>query len=222
MFEYFKMGYGIVTENDPNTENCNLFLAQWHILKNAKGTLTDADRDWFMANMTSKKNKHGLYNRRNVETEPIRSVSQDEILGFLISSTILKTPNAPKIWNHLKSHFGTYNNTRRLRDYIPFNPANFYSWGQICGSLFSYFFLPMYLINLLIAINKEPSNTSSKIMYWMEFEIMPKTKTNVYLYNIYDKKMKKQYGNDYVSVLLHLYHNKEKPEFPIFKELNVR
>lgn len=220
MFEYFKMGWGIVTENDPNTENCNLFLAQWHILKHAKGELTEADRDWFMANMTSKKNADGLYNRRSVETEPVRSVSQDEILGFLISSTLLRTPNAEKIWKHLITHFGTYNNTKRLRDSIPFNPANFYAWGQIVGSKLSCLFLPFYIANLLIAINKDPSNTSSKIMYWMELEVMPKTWINILLHSIYEKEMIKQYGGDYVSFLLHFYHGREdKVNFPIFKEL---
>lgn len=218
-FQYMRPGFGLVTENDPNTENANLFLAQWHILKNNKGKLTDADRDWFIANMETKINSKGLYNRRSIETIPVRSVSQDEILGFLISSTLLQTPNAEKIWKHLITHFGTYNNTGRLKDSIPFNPANFYAWGQIVGSKLSYLFLPFYIANLLIAINKDPSNTSSKIMYWMEMTVMPKTLINIFLFNIFKKQMIKQYGGDYVSVMLHIYHNAEKPEFPIFKEL---
>ena len=220
-FEYFKMGYGLVTENDPTTENANLFLAQWHILKEAKGELTDEDRDFFMQNMVLKINpENGLYNRRSIEELPLRSVSQDEILGFLISSTLLRTPNAEKIWKHLITHFGTYNNTGRLKDSIPFNPANFYAWGQIVGSKLSCLFLPFYIANLLIAINKDPSNTSSKIMYWMEFEAMPKTFINNLLYSVYENKMIKQYGADYVSFLLHFYHGREdKVNFPIFKEL---
>lgn len=219
MFNYFVDGYGLVTERDKTSENCNLFLAQWHILRNNKGLLTDADRDWFMQNMILKKNAKGLYNRRSVEQEPVRSVSQDEILGFLISSKLLNTPNAEKIWKHLRGHFGTYNNTGRLTDCIPYNPANFYAWGQIVGSVLSNMFLPFYIANLLIAIHKDPSNTSSKIMYWMEMEVMPKTWINKTLFKIYNKQMIKQYGDDYLRRLLSLYHNAESLDFPIFQEL---
>jgi hypothetical protein len=213
-----RLGFGLVTENDPNTENCSLFLAQWHILKENNTGLTEEDRDWFIENMKLKKNKDGLYNRRSVETVPVRSVSQDEILGWMVSSTLLSTPNADKVWDHLKWHCLSYNNTGRWLDYLPFNFGNLYSWSMMVGSKIGYLALPIYIINLLIAIHKEPANTSSKIMYWMELEVMPKTYINLLLHAIYEKEMIKQYGGDYVSVLLHKYHNAEKPEFPIFKE----
>lgn len=217
MFEYFRKGFGLVTEHDPITENCNLFLAQWHILKGS--TLTEADRTWFMESMIMKKNAKGLYNRRSEETEPVRSVSQDEILGFLISSNLLVTPNADKIWSHLITHFGTYNNTGKFSDYIPYNPANFYSWGQIMGSKLSYLFLPFYIANLLISSHDSVEATSSNIMYWMEFHVMSKNWINKILFNIYEKQMKKQYGENYVSAMLHIYHSAESADFPIFKEL---
>lgn len=217
MFEYFRKGFGLVTEHDPITENCNLFLAQWHILKG--NTLTEVDREWFMESMIMKKNSKGLYNRRSEETEPVRSMSQDEILGFLISSKLLNTPNGEKIWNHLKSHLGTYNNSGRLSEYVPYNPANFYSWGQIVGSKLSYLFLPLYICNLIIAMNKDASETSSKIMDAMEFMVMPKTWINKILFKMFEKQMIKQYGPNYFSIMLHIYHNAESAEFPIFKEL---
>lgn len=220
MFEYFKMGWGIVTENDPNTENCNLFLAQYHTLKHNKLGLSKEDRDFFIKNMSLKINQLGLYNRRSIEGEPVRSVSQDEILGWMISSDLLVTNHGVEVWDHLIRHWGSYNNTGRVLDYLPFNPGNGYSWGQIVGSKLSYLFLPIYIINLLIAVSKEPSNTSSKIMLWMELEVMPKTWINIFLYNIYKNKMIKQYGPEYIRILLHRYHNKESlTEFPIFKEL---
>lgn len=210
------MGFGLVTEHDPITENCNLFLAQWHILKDS---LSEDDRNWFIQNMSLKKNSKGLYNRRSIETKPVRSMSQDEILGFLISSKILSTDHGKEIWKHLVWHLGTYNNSGRLSEYVPYNPANFYSWGQIIGSKLSFAFLPFYVMNLLIAMNKDASETSSKIMDWMEFQVMPKTWINKILYKIFEKKMKKQYGEAYISVMLHIYHNAESENFPIFKEL---
>lgn len=218
-FEYFRLGFGLVTEHDSSTENCNLFLAQHHLLKDANGNLSNEDVKWFEENMKLKINEKGLYNRRSEETTPVRSVSHDEILGWMISSLLLGTNHKDVIWKHLIRHFGAYNNTGRFSDSLPFNPGNFYTWGQICGSWFSLLFLPIFAVNLLLAINKEPKNTSSKIMYWMSFDAMPKTIINMMLFNIYDDKMKKQYGNEYVSYLLHFYHNAEKPEFPIFREL---
>lgn len=218
-FTYFRMGFGLVTENDVSTENANLFLAQYHILKNNRVGLTDADRDWFTQNMTSKKNSDGLYNRRSIEGIPLRSVSHDEILGWMISSHLLGTLHGEEIWNHLKWHLGSYNNTGALVDYLPFNPGNYYSWGQICGSWLSYLFLPIFIVNMLIAINKPVEDTSGKIMYWMSFDVMQKGWINSILHSIYENKMIKQYGADYISVLLHYYHNAEKPEFPIFQEL---
>jgi hypothetical protein len=219
MFEYFKMGFGLVTKRDPTTENCNLFLAQYHILKHLKSGLTDEDRDFFIANMETKINARGLYNRRNIESAPTRSMSQDEILGFLISSKLLNTPNGEKIWNHLKTHFGTYNNTGRLSEYVPYNPANYYSWGQIMNSKLSYLFLPLYVCNLMIAMHKDANETSSKIMDAMEFMVMPKTWINKILFKMFEKQMIKQYGPNYFSIMLHIYHNAESVDFPIFKEL---
>lgn len=218
MFEYFKMGWGIVTENDPNTENCNLFLAQYHILKNKKSGLSKEDRNFFIKNMELKKNELGLYNRRSVEQQPVRSVSQDEILGFLISSELLATNHGAEIWDYVIKHCGSYNNTGRWLDYLPFNPGNGYSWGQLIGSKLSYLFLPIYTINMLIAISKESANTSSKIMLWMELETMPKTWINRMLHSIYEIRMIGQYGTDYDTAMLKAYHNKESKDFPIFKE----
>lgn len=217
--EYFKMGYGLTTQADPITENCNLFLATYHILKHLKSGLSKEDRDFFIQNMELKVNQFGLYNRRSIEGNPVRSVSQDEILGWMISSDLLVTSHGADIWSHLIRHLGSYNNTGRWLDYLTFNPGNFYSWGQIVGSPLSYIFLPIYVINLLIAISKEPANTSSKIMLWMELETMPKTKINSILSSVFEHRMIAQYGADFVSVLLHKYHNRESEEFPIFKEL---
>lgn len=220
MFEYLKMGWGLVTENDPNTENCNLFLAQYHLLKNVKEGLVQEDRTFFLQNMLLKNNKLGLYNRRSVETTPPRSVSHDEILGWMVSSSLFDTNHKNEIWDHLVWHLGSYNNTGNLMDYLPFNPGNFYVWGQLCGSWLSYLFLPIFVVNMLIAINKAPNDTSGKIMYWMSFDAMKKTWINGILQSIFENKMIKQYGSEYVSALLHAYHNAEnKQDFPIFKEL---
>ena len=126
---YFKEGFGLVTENDPVTENCNLFYAEYLLLKRNHESLSEEDKVFFTKNMEMKINDRGLYNRRSIETTPIRSVSHDEITGWLVASRVLCTDHGKDIWRHLISHFGTYNNTGRLSEALPFNPANFYAWG---------------------------------------------------------------------------------------------
>lgn len=215
--EYFKSGYGLVTENDPTTENCNLFYSEYLTLKKQH---TEQDVAFFSENMKLKINDRGLYNRRSGETLPVRSVSKDEILGFLTASKILNTEHRFIIWKHLITHFGSYNNTGRLSDYLPFNPGNFYSWGQLVNSKLSYLFLPMFIVNLVITCNKKPQDTSSKIMDWLEFENMPASFINNLLKKYFEKKMRAQYGEKYLEGLLNIYFSMEsKTEFPIFQEL---
>jgi hypothetical protein len=211
--EYFKDGYGLVTENDPITENCNLFYAQYLALK----TPVVTDLIFYRRNMKLKVNESGLYNRRSVETLPVRSVSKDEILGFMTASSILKTEHADKIWRHLLTHCGSYNNTGRLRDYLPFNPGNYYNWGQLVNSKLSYLFLPIFVINLIIASNNPVGITSSKILYWLIFKTMPKNIINNFMCKYYERKMKAQYGENYIRGLYDIYFSMEsKTKFPLF------
>lgn len=211
---YFREGFGLITSNDPDTENCSLFYAEYLTLKQE---VTEEDRQFFCNNMLLKLNERGLYNRRSIETIPVRSVSKDEILGFLVASKILNTNHGKVIWKHLITHFGAYNNTGRLLDYLPFNPGNYYPWGQIMGSFLSYLFLPMFIVNLFITCNKGPQNTSSKILNWLEFKNMPETFINKQLCKYFEKKMKAQYGEKYLDGLFNIYFNMEsRVEFPLF------
>lgn len=214
MNKYFKDGFGLVTEQNSTTENCNLFYAQYLALKKPDVN----DLIFYRRNMRMKVNERGLYNRRSVEPLPVRSVSKDEILGFMTASVLLKTEHAGKIWRHLLTHFGGYNNTGRMFDYLPFNPANYYNWGQLVGSKLSYLFLPIFVANMLIACNKPVVDTSSKIMYWLIFKTIPTTKLNNFMHTYYERKMKAQYGENYLRGLYEIYFSTEsRTEFPLFK-----
>jgi hypothetical protein len=218
-FEYFKDGFGLVTKRDPTTENCNLHYAQYLVLKSKPNVL---DLVFFGKNMKMKLNDRGLYNRRSIEPLPVRSVSKDEILGFMTASHLLNTEHKNKIWKHLITHGGGYNNSGRLLDYLPFNPGNFYNWGQLVGSKLSYLFLPIFVINLMIACNKKPQETSSKLLYDLIFRTIPKTFINKILFKYYDKKMKSQYGDKYLYEMYCIYFAAEsKTEFPLFVQLGV-
>lgn len=212
--EYFQLG-GLVTKNDPNTENCNLFYAEWLTLRCLGVTRRLGWQDYFIDGMDSKWNlKTKCYNRRTFDDS--RSVSHDEITGWLVSSKILYTTHGENIWKHLITHFGSYNNTSKMVDYLPFNPANYYAWGLLVNSRLAYIFAPFYLINLLISANKPPENTSSKIIYWVQL-----SNTHSPLFKKYfEYKMKKMYGEKWLASLLIIYFGKtEKDDFPIFQAL---
>ena len=222
MFNYFPDGYGLVTKHDPTMENCNLFYAEYLELKKRDEYFESAylkdEKNRFHFNMYQKfNNKYGVFNRRS--GNDTRSVSHDEITGWLVASKILKTGHGKDIWSHLVKHGGSYNNTGKFLDYFPFNPSNYYAWGQLVGSRLSYFFLPFYMVNLAIASAKPKQNTSSKIIYWLELQNLPDTYINRKLKEYYQEKMKDQYGRDWLKSLFGIYFNSEdKQDFPIFKE----
>lgn len=207
--EYFKSGFGIVTENDIYSENSGLFLAHYIAdKKNAKGL------NAYLEKMQMAKLPNGLYMRSFHHTK--RSVSHDEISGMLSSSYIYQTLHHKIIWEQLKEHWGAYPAVViNWTDYLPYNPANYYAWGAYAGSKWSRVFFPFYLTNMLISINKDPGETSSKLIYGLELNTMPMTRLNVFLKKIYEKKMIEQYGENYKMELRKIYFGREKPEFPL-------
>lgn len=212
--EYFKAGYGLVTESDPWTENCNLFYAEYLLLK---GSVDIADFDFFTINMLAKWNPdRKLWNRRS--GNDTRSMSHDEITGFMVASHLLKTSHKTFIWNHFLKSFGSWNNTGRVIDYLPFNPGNYYAWGAYVESKLRWLFLPLYFINMILAISKSPNETSSKIIYWLELFTMPENKINNWMKRIFVNEMTKQYGKNWLRKMYLIYFGKESLNFPLWKE----
>lgn len=199
---------GLVTTSDPQTENRNLFYAEYL-------TLDGVDQG-FNSFMNEKKIANGMYLRSSIHTE--RTVSHDEITGWLVSSKILGTNHGKEIWNQLKENYGAYPAVvKDWTDYLPFNPGNYYAWGKLVGSSFSLLFLPMYLINLVIACSKSPNNTSSKIIYWLELSNINSPLCKWY----FEKRMKSQYGNDWLLSLLTIYFGTDS-EFPVLKQFRSK
>lgn len=211
--KYFKEGYGIVTEQDPVTENCNLFYAQYLLLS---GNHDYCETFRFFDNMNMKLNARGLYDRRPA-SDP-RAVSHDEITGWMVASYLLNTSHKYAIWDQMLWHFGAYNNNGK--EWMPFNPGNYYAWGAYVGSPLRWFFLPIYAVNMAIAINKPKDATSSKIIYWLELYSMPDDWVNRLLRKYYVSKMRKQYGKEWLKGLYEIYFGREnRKEFPLWKEL---
>lgn len=217
-FDYFKAGYGLVTEADPTTENCNLFYAQYLALANDSMTQVERTQElsFFQINMLLKRIKPGLFNRR--KQPDTRSTSHDEITGFMVASHLLKTTHKHEIWKYLVMHLGVYNNNGKV--WMPFNPGNFYAWGAYAESSLRWLFAPLYAINLAISVAKDKGETSGKIIYWLELYTMPEDWFNKTLKSYYTKKMLAMYGKDWLASLYDIYFSQEdKLHFPLWKAL---
>lgn len=211
MFEYFSPIFGLVTKADPITENGGLFLAQYHAHKqDAKGFAI------YLEKMARARTESGLYMRSANHKE--RAVSHDEITGMMASSSIFQTHHRHIIWNQLKENLGAYPAVvKDWTDRLPYNPGNYYAWGQYAESKMSYLFLFFYFINIIITISKNKNDTSSKLIYWLELNTMPINITNKLLKKIFTCAMKKQYGDNYIYELRKIYFALEDVgEFPLF------
>ena len=206
IMEYFNEG--LVTKSDPQTENRNLFYAEYL-------TLGGVDQG-FNSFMHEKQLPNGLYLRSSIHTN--RTVSHDEITGWLVSSKILGTCHGEVIWSQLVRHYGAYPAAvKNWTDYLPFNPGNYYAWAKLVGSKASIFFFPIYLLNLVISCSKPPKDTSSKIIYWLELSNINSPLCKWF----FEKRMKSQYGDAWLSSLLIIYFGTDS-EFPLLKQLRSR
>lgn len=210
--EYFSPVFGLITKHNPTTENGGFFLAQYM----ASNPSDEQAKKIFLKKMDNAIQPNGLYKRSQHHTK--RSVSHDEITGMMASSKIAGTIHRNIIWNQLKANLGAYPAViEKWYDYLPYNPANYYAWGDYAGSKASKIFLPLYAINMLISINKEPKNTSSKLIYFLELDTMSDSSINKLLKSYYDKTMTRQYGDDYLYKMRRIYFNQEGEDFPLFK-----
>lgn len=210
-FEYFDEG--LVTKHDPRTENRNLFYAEY---------LTLGGKDMgFNSFMDKKRLANGLYLRSSIHTS--RTVSHDEITGWLVSSKILGTHHGIEIWNQIKKYNGAYPAVvKDWTDFAPYNPSNYYAWNQLTvNTKWAYLYLPIYTANLMICANKPYEDTSCKIIYWIELSNMPTNTANDKLITYFDKKMTEMYGRKWlpIVILMQIYHNKETEDFPIFQAM---
>lgn len=216
---YFTPTYGLTGEVDPTSENGQLFLATYILLQHKyKLDLNNAYSimHWQLSNSFV---DYGLYNR-NPELKT-RTMSNDNLTGIMSYSTVCLTRERFAIWEYLKRHFGTYDNTqgksKQLSRFLPFNPANFFLWGLCAGSKLAYAFFPFFLINLVIACNKPVEHTSNKILYWVGMYPHKNHWLVKRAWAYYEKRMIAQYGELYIEALLERYHGGNSSEFPILK-----
>lgn len=212
--KYLSNEFGLVTANDMGSENGGLFLSEALVLNSMLPN--DYNHYILMANvflnkMESAKVSTGLYKRSSTHNQ--RTVSQDEITGMVVSSYLLRTTHRFEIASYLASNWGNYPAIGTNKFY---NPADYYAWFKLGNKKIANLFAPFYLINLLIASNKNKQETSSKLMYLVElyclkdFSLLSK---GMWLY--FEWRMKKMYGGNYIKELFNIYFHTESPDHPI-------
>lgn len=209
---YFSNIFGLTTKADPTTENGGLFLAHYLVLKTILGKeITLSDRDVYYEKMLGAYVKEGLYLRSSKHTA--RTVSQDEIAGFVVGSFILGSFHRHNIWKYVVKHFGNYPATGTKKFY---NPGAYYPWAVLAHSSLGLVLWPIYTINLVLSSNKKKQDTSSKLIYFTELSMM---KTVAWypklLWKYYTWRMEKMYGEKWVKALFDIYFWAEGTDFPL-------
>ncbi len=210
--DYFSEIFGLVTKNDPTTENGGLFFAHYLVLKKMLGLQNSPyDNAIFNLKMNSALVENGLYKRSSYHTT--RTVSQDELTGFTVASFLLKTSHRFSVWNYLAKHFGNYPATGTTSFY---NPGSYYAWAVLGESKISFLLAPWYTLNLLISTNKNKQNTSSKLIYMSELYVMKDlTAYGDFLWQYYEWRMQTMYGEKWVAALIDIYFGGEDLDHPL-------
>lgn len=231
--EYFSEKYGLVTDNDPVTENGQLFLATYALLLYYRGT-EKHQQDYIrtaelmkLQLYNSQTDEIGLYNR-NPDLTDRRIMSHDNLIGIMCWSHFMNTHHRVIIWDYLFEHFGTYDNSRdkspQLSRFLPFSPQTLFVLLLCSDSklklLLGSILFPFFLGNLIVGCNKPKKDSSGKILDFISLYALSDYKIIRMCRKYYEKKMKKQYGEDYIIGLMNQYHGGNSKEFPINKLLN--
>ncbi len=218
--DYLSTTYGLVTDHDPTTENGQLFLTQLILLDTENALVyNDIMREQLMGS----KVESGLYHRNpNLTT---RTMSHDNLSAIFSYSFYNNTDHRFQVWNYLLKHLGTYDNTKnkstQASRFLPFNPANFFIWGLCAKSNIYLLFLPIYVLNLVLSCNSDKGETSGKILNWVKLLPHKNHWLVKHLFRYYERKMKIQYGENYLLELMRIYHGGNSKEFPINKILGI-
>jgi hypothetical protein len=232
---YYSERFGLVTDQDPTTENGQLFLAEYSILYHTNNR-TDFDpfenARAFNLMVTQLRNSYtgipGLYHR-NPELIDRRIMSHDNILGIVCWSKYFGTGHAISIWDYTVKHFGLYDNTqgksKQLSRFLPYAPQTLFIMGLCAESKLLYVLFPIlfpfFFFNLIWDCFKKREETSSKIIDWLTFQALNDIWYMKLLNRFFEYRMRKQYGEDYVKELMRIFHGGNSKEFPINKILGI-
>lgn len=211
---WYNKGAGIELQPDVNGdelvytgENLTLFYAEFILLSSMLGDISSDDQQVCarLLNTIRVSDRPGAYHRDLKSSNDYdsgiqpNSMSHDNLLGIVILMDILNLDvQKDEMRRRLYTSFGTYSNTRGF-DY-PFNPGFYATFCAILGgfipSLISLLCLPIFIINFIITNLKDKSNTSSRLLYFIELYTLRKHLIFGPVFWIYKKLLKKTYNSE--------------------------
>ncbi len=205
---YFSQTYGLTISTDSTPENGGLYFAEYLRLKSDLNIQPSCqDLEIYTTKMFKAKVSEGLYRRDSTRTE--RTVSHDEITGFLVASKILNTNHRFEIWKYLLKHLFVYDPNNN-RPYPAFAPQWICLWAELMDSQLFKWLLPYTLISMLLTTKSGSQNdTSGKLLY---FTLL---KRDSLMWKIYKSRMIKLYGEEWIKKVFSIYFPKETEEHPI-------
>lgn len=230
--EYLSTKYGLVTDEDFQSENGQLFIVTYSFLlkhfnqdKQWLELVNDYTRTQLMRSSTGIK---GLYHR-NPDLTDRRIMSHDNILAIMCWSKVNNTFHRYDIWHYLVTHGGLYDNTQgkttQLSRFLPYSPQTMLILGLCAESKLIYLLFPIlfpiFLINTILDCYKPKEQSTSKIIDWITFEAIGNIWYIRPLKKFFEKRMKKQYGNEFLVGLMDTFHGKNSKEFSINKLLGI-
>lgn len=215
-----------LTDTERGNENGILFLVEYFILLDMLGQLTSEHANIFKQIVNDLEIEDGIYDRGKLDRygeQPVRSISHDNISAISAGSYLFGTEHARQIADYGLKHFFVYDNNGQ--EYLPMNPGNYTPWLYLGerSKLLQLVFLPFFLINFTITMLKPKQDTSSKLLYLVELYAMQKTsKFYKFLFNIYMKRIKKQYDGLHNILLIYFHQDINNPINVKARELDYK
>lgn len=206
-----------LNKGDRQNENGVLFQAEFLLTQHIRCTVDQLDIQAMDNTIRKIKIADGLYNRgyydKYLPYKIRRTISQDNIDGVVFGEMLTgSSAEAVEVAFRGLTRFGFYNNVwPRLTMFL--NPGNGFAWLSAAGSIYAvlaYLFLPIFIINYLITVNKEAGNTSSKKLYLLElYTLQNKSKLHKALFIDFCKRMTKMYGEEFIFEIYKIYFKDE-------------
>lgn len=224
--EYFSVDYGLVTDYDPITENGQLFLSEYVILRDYYNLDANPECDQlFFSQLERSLVEKGLYHRNPFLVDR-RVISHDNLIGILSWSKFRNTFHRKDIWIKMIKTLFVYDNTKgrtkQYSKYLPHSPQSIFLYGLFADSKLIYVLYPVlypyYWVNLILGCNKPNNDVSGKILDFISLYVLKDKPLMNLCWKYYEGSMKKTYGSDYVKHLMEIYHGSvNSDEQPIVK-----
>jgi hypothetical protein len=216
------------------SENGILYHAIFNMVLEMTGRISHYDRDLFLTTACSlETNQEGVFDRGAgdsifIDYKIRNENSQDNYLAICcgLYNNVMSMQSwfmLRQIANHGLKHYFIYNNVKP-RISLPMNPGNWSVFLAVAEDhkFITKLFMPFFIINFFITMflvsgwekfRGKAQSTSNKQLYLLILYTLRNNKNFKWLYNIYVRRMRKLFGENFVEEMFKIYYN--NPDHPI-------